>query len=274
MLPGLHIPEGRVNALPHFHKGSLVAVCITGNEHPVAVGEALLDRNDVTRGANGRLHGRGFVILHHIYDELWKMGPQLELPPSRGLPEERSDSDQAEAPPDVHQREGATLQQEETVPETQSGSSVGAAAASTCSGTLARTAGEEVTSGEEGADAAKQEEPEAPTEPEDPVQAMDQLLDFCFFSAVKALAKEQLPMLVATFYGQHVQACCPPGFTLNIKQTSYKKVGCLRAGTLVRCVPRVLAVTGSADERVTNEPCTMRQSFVAVCRAYTRTYTP
>ena len=59
----------------------------------------------------------------------------------------------------------------------------------------------------------------------DPVQEMDKLLEYCFLKACKTtLKKEDLPMITSTFFKNHVIGACPPGSTVDVKKSSYKKL--------------------------------------------------
>lgn len=62
-------------------------------------------------------------------------------------------------------------------------------------------------------------------ENKDPVLEMDKLLEYCFLKGCKmTIKKGDLPMLTSNFFKNHVMAVCPPGQTLDIKKSSYKKV--------------------------------------------------
>lgn len=59
----------------------------------------------------------------------------------------------------------------------------------------------------------------------DPVQEMDRLLEYCFLKACKtSLKKNDLPMITSTFFKNHVIGACPPGSTVDIKKSSFKKL--------------------------------------------------
>lgn len=59
----------------------------------------------------------------------------------------------------------------------------------------------------------------------DPVQEMDKLLEYCFLKACKTtLKKEDLPMITSTVFKNHVIVACPPGTTVDVKKSSYKKL--------------------------------------------------
>ena len=55
---------------------------------------------------------------------------------------------------------------------------------------------------------------------------MDELLKGCFFKALKAVAETaKLPLLTSTFYSAFMLPQCPAGMRLDVKKSSYKKVG-------------------------------------------------
>lgn len=59
----------------------------------------------------------------------------------------------------------------------------------------------------------------------DPIQEMDNLLEYCFLKACKtSLKKGDLPMITSTFFKNHVIGVCPPGKTVDVKKSSYKKL--------------------------------------------------
>ena len=61
--------------------------------------------------------------------------------------------------------------------------------------------------------------------PLDSTQEMDKLLEYCFLKACKiSIKKGDLPMITSTFFKNHVMAVCPPGQSLDIKKSSYKKL--------------------------------------------------
>lgn len=79
----------------------------------------------------------------------------------------------------------------------------------------------------EDADGAKNDESSSSEEEEeeDPTQVQSDLLLECFQRAVVSLSPSSLPMLVSTFYANHVLAARPEGTTLDIKQSRWKKFG-------------------------------------------------
>ena len=56
-------------------------------------------------------------------------------------------------------------------------------------------------------------------------EMMDELVKTTLFRALKTrLAKEELPMLVSTFYSARMLPCRPTGTVIDIKKSSYKKL--------------------------------------------------
>lgn len=58
----------------------------------------------------------------------------------------------------------------------------------------------------------------------DPVKEMDRLLEYCFLKACKGMKKTELPILCSNFSKNHLMAACPPGQTIDIKKSGYKKL--------------------------------------------------
>ncbi|CAL8089505.1 unnamed protein product [Calicophoron daubneyi] len=56
-------------------------------------------------------------------------------------------------------------------------------------------------------------------------RSTDELLIQCFMRGLKTVKDNQLPMPVNVFYAQHVIAQKPPSIELDVKKTTYKKVG-------------------------------------------------
>ena len=58
-----------------------------------------------------------------------------------------------------------------------------------------------------------------------PVQIMDSLLEYCFLKACKtSLKKNDLPIITSTFFKNHIILACPPGKSIDIKKSSFKKL--------------------------------------------------
>ena len=54
---------------------------------------------------------------------------------------------------------------------------------------------------------------------------MDELLKYCFLTAIKYSKSLKLPVLTSAFYRLEILPICPEGRSLDIKKTSYKKFG-------------------------------------------------
>ena len=56
--------------------------------------------------------------------------------------------------------------------------------------------------------------------------SQDELLNLAFLMALKKSVKDsKLPMLVSEFSANHLLPCRPVGTTLDVKKTSFKKIG-------------------------------------------------
>lgn len=68
-------------------------------------------------------------------------------------------------------------------------------------------------------------EPVEPELPVDPIEEMDKLLEYCFLKACKTTIKSSdLPMLSSNFFKNHLISACPPGKSIDVKKSRYKKL--------------------------------------------------
>ncbi|KAM4795208.1 eukaryotic translation initiation factor 2D [Rhinophrynus dorsalis] len=209
MLPGVVVPP---SGLPEVEQGSLCAVSLVGNRAPVAVGVATMSTREMLSSG---MKGKGFNVLHTYRDQLWAFGDK-SCPPTIALLE-------TETAPDKDKDDPVTAQdfpKENAVLESALDS-------------LSLTDGEVPAAQEE------EDTPESSTaveeeveETEDtitcqrsPQEAMDSLLNECFFHALKyKVKKSDLPLLTSAFLRNYLFSCCPEGQQVDIKKSSYKKL--------------------------------------------------
>lgn len=198
MLPGIIIKEELgLRAYGRLNKGVTVAINSNTNSAAVAVGNTALSSEDMYMA--GR-RGRGVEILHCIGDFLWQVGTK-ESPPDLGPPGCQSDADRKEIPP---QEATASTEEQTETSETKQPDAPDA--------------------NHESLSEAK-ESTEAVVEQKNPQETMDDLLNYCFFKALKTTAKKiELPVLTSNFYRLHIVPSCPSEKTLDVKKSSYKKL--------------------------------------------------
>lgn len=208
MLPGVVMSS---SGLPEVEKGTICAINLVGNRAPVAIGVATMSTKDML--ASG-MKGKGFNILHTYKDQLWAYGDEscppnisseeIEVALSAKLEEEVMSVDsESQAPSteleNLHMEEAAaTIHQE----------------------------GEEIKLNTETLEEEKEEEiPSMENCNNSTQETMDDLLNQCFFHALKyKVKKSDLPLLTSTFLRNYLFACCPEGQQVDIKKSSYKKL--------------------------------------------------
>lgn len=204
MLPGIIVKEEMgLRAYGRLNKGVTVAVNTSKNSAAVAVGLTALSSEDMYMA--GR-RGKGIEILHCIGDFLWLAGTK-DSPPDMGPPGSQSNSsdDTKESPP-----QDATATAEEQQSNEQSELQVPLPDATDSNGGA--------TSNLEGSE-------EAIADQRSPQEIMDELLNYCFFKALKTSAKKiELPVLTSNFYRLHIVPACPSDKTLDVKKSSFKKL--------------------------------------------------
>lgn len=200
MLPGIIVKEEMgLRAYGKLKKGDTVAVNTSKNSAAVAVGLTALSSEDMYMA--GR-RGKGIEILHCIGDYLWQAGTK-ESPPDLGQPGCLSDSslDEKETLP-----ENTTAEEPTEIPQIQEPVFV-------------------VTEPTPEASAGCDSLVEVPVDQRTPQEIMDELLNYCFFKALKTTAKKiELPVLNSNFYRLHIVPACPSDKTLDVKKTSFKKL--------------------------------------------------
>ncbi|XP_053562567.1 eukaryotic translation initiation factor 2D [Bombina bombina] len=199
MLPGVVVPSC---GIPKVQQGTLCAITLVGNRAPMAIGVATMSTAEML--ASG-MRGKGFSILHTYRDQLWAFGDKS-------------------APPVIEPREYDVAQDEEeqviqnSLPENQD--------LETDLEDLALTEEKGATAEEvEGGIDAQDEMEDTVVSQKTPQEAMDSLLNQCFFHALKhKVKKSDLPLLTSSFLRNFLLPCCPEGQQVDIKKSSYKKM--------------------------------------------------
>lgn len=226
MLPGVVLPGGiSINAYGKLAKGDCVSVNLTTNQAPIAVGLAAHSSHDMYM-CGGR--GKCVNVLHFVGDMLWAQGAKFNIPelgPPPGFEasaskmlmtdEESSDegsSDEESSGEDSSDGESKDDEESEEQ-ESENDSEV-------------EELGEKVKSlsTSSGQQAASTVSLPAPVLTES--EEMDRLVRFCFLKALKTSARKvDLPVLASNFYKVHMLPACPPGKSVDLKKSSYKKLG-------------------------------------------------
>ncbi|XP_072281425.1 eukaryotic translation initiation factor 2D [Pyxicephalus adspersus] len=207
MLPGIVVSS---SGLPAVQQGTLCAITLVGNRAPVAIGVATMSTKDML--ASG-MKGKGFNVLHTYKDHLWAYGDEsgppnippeeIEVVPSAKLEEEVIPLD-SETPAPSTELENLNLE-EVTATTQQKGGEL-----------------------KENTEILEEESVGLPCDDNcntSSQETMDDLLNQCFFHALKyKVKKSDLPLLTSTFLRNYLFACCPEGQQVDIKKSSYKKL--------------------------------------------------
>lgn len=219
MLPGVVLPGGviGINSYGKLDKGDCVSVNLSTNKAPIAVGVAAHSSQDMYM-CGGR--GKCVNVLHFVGDLLWSQGkyniPELGPPDMLNMPKESLGPDDS----DDEDNENDETSDEDDDKE-----------------------GDDSDESDEGGDSDKEDDgmselkekfseiatedlPSSPAPVETEAEAMDKLLRFCCLKAFKTSAsKVSLPILTSNFYKVHMLPACPSGKSVDLKKSSYKKLG-------------------------------------------------
>jgi len=223
MLPGVVNAAASVAALP---LGSKCCVKVRGNAMAVAVGETSVDAEHIEK--HGTAQGIAVTVYHSYMDSLWAMSGTVPnegfqkglVLPTESLEEEDEEDTDEEDSSDAA-GEGESAAEEEAVPSEALLDGLEGMALQEEGITLHGEEGEGQAD-EEGEEAEQKAIPEV----DGSSMSQDELLEFSFMMAIKKSVKDsKLPMLVSEFFAQHMLLCRPVGSTLDIKKSSYKKIG-------------------------------------------------
>lgn len=241
MLPGIVLKgQLHVKAYGNLQKGEAVAVNMTTNRAPVAVGLTALSSFDMYMAAQ---RGKAVKILHLVGDELWSYGTKLTIPelgPPPGYEVEVDVTSAAVGDNIPAETESTSRVESDSVSESAMlilpGDLEGNAVESLCDSTTDLVLN--VIAADKSEDLCVQEVQECVGTPEEnsdteetpeldvnPQESMDKLLEYCFLKAWKTTAKKvEFPLLTSNFYKLHMIPACPSGKQLDLKRSSYKKL--------------------------------------------------
>jgi translation initiation factor 2D len=207
MLPGVVFTS--LEEVQALRKGELRAVFARGNPHAFAVGELLVDAEDIQK--HGK-KGKGLRVLHYYGDELWKMGPQTA--PNPGFPGLASGSEKV-----VIKAIGAAAEDSDEEHEEVAEAGVDLSGVS-----LEVDESEELEEKKEITQTEGDDDGE--TTPVVTKEEMDVLYYQSLLQVMRSgrLKDKHLPMLASTFHATVLLPCRPAGSSLNIKQSSHKKL--------------------------------------------------
>jgi translation initiation factor 2D len=240
MLPGIVLKEQlHVKAYGNLQKGEAVAVNLTTNKAPVAIGLTALSSFDMYMAAR---HGKAVKILHLIGDELWSHGtkltiPELGPPAGYGVEVDVSSADGDNVPAETEST-GRVINESlsESAMLILPGDLERNAIKNLCDSVtdlvldvIAPDKSEDFTvldSQECGGTPEEDSNTEdTPKQDVNPQESMDKLLEYCFLKAWKTSAKKvEFPLLTSNFYRLHMIPACPSGKKLDLKKSSYKKL--------------------------------------------------
>lgn len=206
MLPGVVFASPEEVA--SLRKGELRAVFARGNPGAIAVGEVLVDAADIARTGK---KGRALKLWHVFGDELWKLGPQTV--PNDGFSANRVvpiNAQTGAAEDDDNDSDGAeeSAQQDQTDDAEEKGE-------------VPVSFGDIHLDDADG-DSKQQEEKSEEVSREQ----MDAWYVSALLQAVKSgkIKEKELPMLASTFHANVLLSSRPANATLNLKQSSFKKL--------------------------------------------------
>ncbi|KAI9091469.1 hypothetical protein DFS34DRAFT_326062 [Phlyctochytrium arcticum] len=198
MLPGVIVPA---DGLGEFEYGRVTAVFVKGI--PMAVG-TMVTSSDALRRQGGELRGKGVKIMHVFGDHLWAQGTKADPPTSEDLRMNEVDEES-------DQSSWTMVDEEDLVGELQ-GLSVEPAAVPVSASV----------------EEAPSEHEEEDAEPHISPAEMDALFDSALLTALKTKLHgnpKLLPLASSLLFSSYILPCRPLGSTLDIKLSSYKKVG-------------------------------------------------
>lgn len=222
--------------------GEARSITFIGQTVPIGVGKIVCNKQDVAKRK-----GVALVIINLYKDYLWAMGskynPQFKKyveveEEEQGEEEEKKEegetAEEKKETSENEEKEGETAEAKENeaekteTTETKEGEESQSEPKPSTEPTEVKE-GEEAPkteeTKEEKTENAEGEEEEEEEEAKTPTQEMDELIILSFLRALKTrVTKDQYPILASTFYFAHVLPSRPPGTSLNIKKSSYKKL--------------------------------------------------
>ncbi|KAF0720505.1 Aste57867_224 [Aphanomyces stellatus] len=204
MLPGV-LKASHSAACP-FLKGQLRAVYVNGNPMPFAIGDMLVDGDTATTSG---WKGKAMQLLHVVFDELTKMGSPRVIVPD-GFTESQ-----------IHKVDGSAADEDDelNVDDINLSDELKPAA-------LPVAASTDDDDDDATDDAAQSQSLSVPE--------MDDLLERCFYQAMRKVKPSDAPMLTNSFYASLVLPSRPVGSSIHVKGTSFKKISTFMKEMAVR----------------------------------------
>ncbi|XP_022152528.1 eukaryotic translation initiation factor 2D [Momordica charantia] len=229
MFPGIHVPT---EGLPSFLSGEPWAVNVPGNAAPIAVGVTTMSSAEAFKAG---LRGKALRILHYYRDSLWESveghyvpnagfledvvygDPLLASSSQTGDSCEGIDGASNYKQNDIDNKEGESTDEPTSDVLAEPGTVLTAQTDSTTdeiiSGLNDLKVVNDVSTGEPNVQHTLSAED------------VDTLLDKCLLQALHTTVKDKdFPLPGSTLWSNHVLPCRPPGMTLDIKKSSYKKL--------------------------------------------------
>lgn len=228
MLPGVVLPknDGGLHAYGRLEKGERVAVNLTSNRAPIAVGMAANSSYDMYMCAK---RGKCVQVLHYYGDLLSTYGTKLvvpELGPAFDHEVENS-SDNADSFTEDQDDEHEV---DENLAKITEKIELKSDEVNNVEGEVTDISSNEKCTGLKESDTTNLEPEEKNINSEhlkepSSTMSMDDIIKYCFLKSLRTTMKKvDLPLLTSNFYKLHMIAACPDGYTLDIKKTSYKKL--------------------------------------------------
>lgn len=201
MLPGVLTPPAQ-SGLPKYgcaiQKDSIVGVNLSSNKAAIAIGCAAM--NSAEMESSGR-RGKCVSILHVYGDKLFTLEGTSSPIPSMSPPEWLSFNNDQDFP------------------------ALGARPIRKVEESCSDTSDLENNHQNTDDDVNKIDDVEVDLIPKEMIaEEVDELLHYCFFTAIKYSKTLELPILTSNFYKLQMLVCCPPGKTLDIKKSTFKKL--------------------------------------------------
>lgn len=171
----------------------------TSNDIVVAVGMMACSSQELaTKGATGQ----AMIILHVIEDKLWASGPKQILPPL-------AIEAKGEAPGSVNKEEEKTEEKPDGRPEEKEEVKL-----------------DEVQNKKKEEGSGEEDNEEEKDENQVPVEVMDEYLMEAFLTSLKISVNDKdLPIDAGEYYSNHLLPCKREGIFIDVKKSSYKKIG-------------------------------------------------
>ncbi|XP_022993956.1 eukaryotic translation initiation factor 2D [Cucurbita maxima] len=230
MFPGIHVPA---EGLPSFLSGEPWAVKVPGNPSPIAVGVTTMSSTEALKAG---LRGKALRILHYYRDSLWE-SVEGHYVPNAGFLEDVVYGDPALA--SSSQTDNSCEGTDEASNNEQNdinNKEVGGSVNETTSDVLdelgtpltaqADSSTDKIVSDMNDLNVVNDIPPEESNVQHTlSTEDVDMLLDKCLLQALHTTVKDKdFPLPGSTLWSNHVLHCRPPGMTLDIKKSSYKKL--------------------------------------------------